>query len=118
MGTWADENSGWGYDGHLTDRWDNTGVVRPDQNPRGTSDRGEGEMNDALKPTKVKGQFSPGGPMPSITLKGVSIKGQSKVAYEEAAVAAQADAQSALSQEKVPRAYQGSVRTYFDDMKK
>ena len=56
--------------------------------------------------------------MPSITLKGVSIKGQSKVAYEEAAVAAQADAQSALSQEKVPRAYQGAVRDYFDDMKK
>jgi hypothetical protein len=118
VGTWADENAGWGYDGHQTDRWDNTGAVRPDQNPRGTSDRGEGELNDALKPTKVKGQFSPGGQMPSITLKGISIKGQSKVAYEEAAVAAQADAQSALSQEKVPRAYQGAVRDYFDDMKK
>ncbi len=118
VGTWADENSGWGYDGHMTDRWDNSGVVRPDQKPRGTSDRGDGELNDALKPTKVKGQFSPGGQMPSITLKGVSIKGQSKVAYEEAAVAAQADAQSALSQEKVPRAYQGAVRDYFDDMKK
>jgi hypothetical protein len=75
-------------------------------------------LNDALKPTKVKGQFSPGGQMPSITLKGVSIRGSSKVAYEEAAVAAQADAQSALSQEKVPRAYQGAVRDYFDDMKK
>jgi Mg-chelatase subunit ChlD len=33
---------------------------------RGT-DRGEGELSDALKPTKVKGQFSPGGQMPSIT---------------------------------------------------
>ncbi|MDB6023007.1 MAG: hypothetical protein JWQ04_2864, partial [Pedosphaera sp.] len=118
VGTWADENSGWGYNGQMTDRWDNTGQVRPDQAPKGTSDRGDGELNDALKPTKVKGQFSPGGQMPSITLKGVSIKGQSKVAYEEAAVAAQADAQSALSQEKVPRAYQGAVRDYFDDMKK
>lgn len=117
VGTWGDDNA-WGYNGQLTDRWDNTGAVRPDQNPRGVSDRGEGEMNDALKPTKVKGQFSPGGPMPSITLKGVSIKGQSKVQYEEAAVAAQQDAQSALSQEKVPRAYQGAVRDYFDDMKK
>jgi hypothetical protein len=56
--------------------------------------------------------------MPSITLKGVSIKGQSKVAYEESATAAQSDAQSALSQEKVPRAYQGAVRDYFDDLKK
>jgi hypothetical protein len=118
VGTWADENSGWGYDGHLTDRWDNTGQVRPDQAPRGVSDRGDGELSDALSPTKVKGQFSPGGQMPSITLKGVSIKGQSTVAFEESSVAAQADAQSALSQEKVPRAYQGAVRDYFDDFKK
>jgi hypothetical protein len=117
VGTWADENSGWGYNGQMTDRWDNSGIVRPDQKPRGVSDRGDGELNDALKPTKVKGQFSPGGQMPSITLKGVSIKGTSKVTYEEEAVAAQADAQSALSQEKVPRAYQGAVRDYFDDMK-
>jgi flavin-binding protein dodecin len=56
--------------------------------------------------------------MPSITLKGVSIKGASKVEYEAAAAAAQSDAQSALSQEKVPRAYQGAVRDYFDDLKK
>ena len=56
--------------------------------------------------------------MPSITLKGVSIKGQSKVAYEQSTVAAQQEAQSALSQEKVPRAYQGAVRDYFDDLKK
>ena len=56
--------------------------------------------------------------MPSITLKGVSIKGSSKVQYEESTTAAQADAQSALSQEKVPRAYQGAVKDYFDDLKK
>jgi hypothetical protein len=118
VGTWADENSGWGYDGRQTDHWDNTGAVRPDKDPKGIADRGDAQLNDALKPTKVKGQFSPGGQMPSITLKGVSIKGQSTVAYEEAAMAAQADAQSALSQEKVPRAYQGAVRDYFDDLKK
>ncbi len=56
--------------------------------------------------------------MPSITLKGVSIKGQSKIDYEASATAAQSDAQSALSQEKVPRAYQGTVKEYFDDLKK
>ena len=94
------------------------GIERPDQDPRGLTDRGQGELSDALRPTKVKGQFKPGGQMPSITLKGVSIKGQSKVAYEEAATAAQSDAQSALSQEKVPRAYQGAVKDYFDDLKK
>jgi hypothetical protein len=118
VGTWADENGGWMYDGQWNDKWDNSGVVRPDVDPRGITDRGEGELSDGLKPTKVKGQFSPGGQMPSITLKGVSIKGQSQVAYQEAAAAAQSDAESALSQEKVPRAYQGAVRDYFDDIKK
>jgi hypothetical protein len=84
---------------------------------RGISDRGEGEPADSLVPTKVRGQISPGGPMPSITLKGVSIKGQSKVDYQQAVTAAQSDAQSALSQEQVPRAYRGAVRDYFDDLK-
>jgi len=116
VGTWGDPNGQW--DGKWSDHWDNSGMSRPDQDPMGHTDRGESELSDALKPTKVKGQFKPGGQMPSITLKGVSIKGQSKVAYEEAATAAQSDAQSALSQEKVPRAYQGAVRDYFDDLKK
>jgi predicted nucleic acid-binding Zn-ribbon protein len=116
VGTWGDPNAQW--DGQWSDHWDNSGVNRPDQDPMGHTDRGEGELSDALKPTKVKGQFKPGGQMPSITLKGVSIKGQSKVAYEEAATTAQSDAQSALSQEKVPRAYQGAVKDYFDDLKK
>jgi flavin-binding protein dodecin len=116
VGTWADQDGGW--NGELTGGWDNSGVQRPDTDPRGLTDRGEGELSDALKPTKVKGQFSPGGQMPSITLKGISIKGTSKVAYEEAVATAQSDAQSALSQEKVPRAYQGAVKDYFDDLKK
>jgi hypothetical protein len=116
VGTWSDASGS--SDGQWTDRWDNSGIVRPDSDPRGHTDRGEGELNSALSPTKVKGQFSPGGQMPSITLKGVSIKGQSKIAYEEAAATAQSEAQSALSQEKVPRAYQGAVRDYFDDLKK
>ncbi len=75
-------------------------------------------LNEVLTPTKIGGQLSPGGSMPSITLKGVSIKGASKVQYEEAVAAAQADAQSALSQDRVPRAYQGAVREYFGDLRK
>jgi len=119
VGTWADENGGWGYDGQQSELTDNSAIKRPDMAARGLSDRGDGsDLNDALKPTQVKGQFSPGGQMPSITLKGVSIKGTSTVTLEEATVAAQQDAQSALSQEKVPRAYQGAVRDYFDDLKK
>ena len=118
VGTWADENGGWGYDGQQTELTDNSAMKRPDMAGKGLTDRGDGELSDALKPTQVKGQFSPGGQMPSITLKGVSIKGTSTVTLEEATVAAQQDAQSALSQEKVPRAYQGAVRDYFDDSKK
>jgi hypothetical protein len=97
--------------------WDNTGVQRPDTDPRGLTDRGDPQLADNLNPTKFKAQLIPGGPMPSITLKGVSIKGQSSVAYQQAAATAQSDAQSALNQDEVPRAYQGAVRNYFDDIK-
>jgi hypothetical protein len=85
---------------------------------KGLADRGDGDHNPALMPTKVRGQMSPGGSMPSITLKGVSIPGQSTIQFEEAAKSAQSDAQSALNQDQVPRAYRGAVRDYFDDLKK
>lgn len=116
VGTWADE-TGWLYYPEMKERWDNSGQVRPDINPRGLTDRGEGELADTLAPTKIKGQINPGGPMPSITLKGVSIKGQSKVGFSEAVNAAQSEAQSALNNDQVPKAYQGAVKNYFDDLK-
>lgn len=116
VGTWADEGSEW--NGDPTARWDNSDIARPDMDPRGVTDRGEGTLSDALKPTQAKGQFSPGAPMPSITLKGVSIRGTSKVQLEEATTAAQTDAQAALNQDKVPKAYQNQVKDYFDDLKK
>lgn len=119
VGTWADENTGWSfYTQNETKGWDNSGLERPDIEGRGITDRGDAERSDALIPTKVRGQISPGGPMPSITLKGLSIKGQSSVGYTEAVAAAQSDAQSAISQDQVPRAYRGAVRDYFDDLKK
>jgi hypothetical protein len=117
VGTWADD-SRWMDLNDIKDRWDNSGVVRPDTDARGVTDRGEGQLPDNLAATKIKGQLNPEGQMPSITLKGVSIKGVSKVDFQEMATAAQSDAQSALSQEQVPRAYQGAVRDYFDDLKK
>ncbi len=117
VGTWADDSRFLDLN-EIKDRWDNSGVVRPDMAARGLTDRGDAQLADSLLPTKVKGQMNPGGPMPSITLKGVSIKGQSKVDYTEMTTAAQTEAQAALSQEQVPRAYQGSVRDYFDDLKK
>jgi hypothetical protein len=116
VGTWADDE-GWAAMPENTGLWDNSGIERPDMDARGLSER-EQTLPDSLTPTKVKGQFQPGQQMPSITLRGVSIKGQSTVAVQEAITAAQSDAQSALSQEQVPRAYQGTVKSYFDDLKK
>lgn len=114
VGTWGDDSL-W-MDPEDSGLWDNTGIEQPDIDARGHTDRGEGEVSDALTPTRVKGQITPGTPMPSIQLRGVSIKGQSKVSYTEAVAAAQSDAQSALNQDEVPRAYQGAVKNYFDDL--
>ncbi len=116
VGTWAAD--GLADTAEMTGGWDNTGSERPNMKPRGFSDRGEGGPVEGMKPDRVKGSFSPGGPMPSVTLKGVSIRGQSRVALQEAAVAAQSEAESAVTQDRVPRAYQDSVRQYFDDLKK
>jgi hypothetical protein len=118
VGTWADE-TGWTYYPANVEQnpVDNSGIQRPDMDPRALTER-DASLSDALRPTKVKGQMAPGGQMPSITLKGVSIKGTSKVEFEQAATAAQSEAQSALNQDQVPRAYRGAVRDYFDDLKK
>jgi hypothetical protein len=117
VGTWADEY-GWTYfDAPQQAGWDNSNIQRPDMDSKGLTDRPT-DLNPNLMPDKVKGKMSPGGSMPSITLKGVSIKGASSVKFEEAATAAQQDAQSALNQDRVPRAYQNAVRDYFDDLKK
>ncbi len=116
VGTWKD-SSAWEQPDELTDLWDNSGSQRPDMAGKGHTQR-DPSLPDTLVPTKVKGQMQPGGAMPSITLKGLSIKGDSKVAYTEAVSAAQTEAQAALSQDQVPKAYRGAVRDYFDDLKK
>lgn len=118
VGTWAENDGADPFTGEISERWDNSGIEREDMDARGHTDRGPGSLNEGLQPTKVRGQFSPGANMPSVTLKGVSIRGQSTVEYQEASAAAQSEAQSALSQEKVPRAYQSAVKDYFDDLKK
>ncbi len=116
VGTWAEE--GMMYFPEQTELWDNTGIERPDMDGKGHTDRGDGQLAENLDPTKLKGRLNPGGPMPSVTLKGVSIRGTSKVEVEQAMAAAQSDARAALTDEKVPRAYRGAVKDYFDDVKK
>jgi hypothetical protein len=115
VGTWTDDDSQ--LYPKMSGLWDNSGLNRPDSDPRGLTDRGDPQLADNLAPTRLHGQITPGSPMPSITLKGVSIKGQSSVAYQEAVTTAQTDAKSALNQDQVPRAYQGAVKDYFDDLK-
>ena len=113
----------WGDDSyHLTpvdlaQQWDNSGFSRPGMDARGNTDRGPGKVQDDMVSTRIKGKINPKGSMPSFTLRGVSIKGSSKVQFQEAVTAAQSDARNALNQDKVPRAYRDSVRDYFDDLK-
>ena len=116
VGTWA-SSSAWSLPDQIDDLWDNSGVKRPDQAGKGQTDR-DSNLPQGLVPTKIKGSMQPGAAMPSVTIKGLSLKGTSKVTYSEAVAAAQVDAQAALSQDQVPKAYQNSVRDYFDDFKK
>ena len=116
VGTWTDDDAQ--LYPKMSGLWDNSGLNRPDRDPRGLTDRGDPQLAENLAPTKLHGQITPGSPMPSITLKDVSIKGRSSVAYQEAASTAQSDATKALNQDQVPRAYQGTVKDYFNDIKK
>ena len=117
VGTWGNDNYQLTPD-DLAQRWDNSGITRPDMSARGNTDRGDGKVPEDMVSTRVKGNINPKGPMPSITLRGVSIKGNSRVQFLEAASAAQSDARNALYQYKVPRVYRDSVGNYFDDLKK
>jgi hypothetical protein len=118
VGTWAENDGANEWDGQMSELNQDNGADSRNEEARGIADRGDGKMRDDLDPSKIPGKISPGGPMPSVTLKGVSITGSSKLQYEEALTAAQSDAQSAISQDKVPRAYKDKVRDYFDDVKK
>jgi hypothetical protein len=113
VGTWADED-GSNYLPQQSGGVDNSGVQRPDMDPRGISER-PADLSQNLLPDRVKGKLSPGESMPSITLKGLSIPGQSTIEFEATAAAAQAEAQNALNQDRVPRAYHEAVKGYFDD---
>ncbi len=115
-GTWAEED-GWLAYPEMSDLWLNPPESRPEMDPRSGLDRGEGELAENLSPTRIRGEIGPGSSMPSITLKGVSVQGMSTVQFQEAVLGAQEDAQNALSQERIPRAYRGAVRDYFDDLK-
>jgi DNA polymerase III gamma/tau subunit len=115
--TWAPQGSAYLFYPTMTEGSGQGLFQPPGTASQAPNQEGNGELAAAQNPTKLQGRINPDGPMPSITLKGVSIKGTSKVAVQEAMAAAQSDARAAISDEKVPRAYRGAVRDYFDDLK-
>ncbi len=110
VGTWPDQNGAPQY----TDRWDNSGISQADTAARGHTDRGEPIPPQGTQIMKVTGKMGSGGPMPGITLHGISIKGESNVKIQEAFSAASQEAENALTKETVPTAYQDAVKEYFD----
>lgn len=116
FGDWAEDDP-WRMPEEIAESWDNSGLSRADKTARGRSDR-EATLPDSLTPTRARGQFQPGKAMPGITVKGLNLRGESRVGYSEAVEAAQSEAQSALSEESIPKAYRNAVRDYFDDLKR
>jgi len=115
FGDWPDENNKQAPE--YSDSWDNSGLSRGEKDPKGVTDRGDPKVTDKVTPTKLHGQMQNAGPMPGITLKGVSIKGQSNVEMEQATTAAKQEAEDALNKEQIPKSYQGQVKEYFDSLK-
>jgi len=116
FGDWAEDDP-WRLPEEIAESWDNSGLSRADTASRGISDRSTSRP-ESLNPTRPRGQFQPGKAMPSISVKGLNLRGESRVGYSEAVKAAQSEAQSALSEESIPKAYRNAVRDYFDDLKR
>lgn len=116
FGDWAEDDP-WRMPDEIAESWDNSGQSRGDKSSRGRTYR-DTALPDSLAPTRPQGQFQPGKTMPSIAVKGLNLRGESRIGYSEAVEAAQSEAQSALSQESIPKAYRNAVRDYFDDLKR
>lgn len=117
VGTWAENDGANPWTGDNTGLWDNSGLERPDLDPRSTMGQAPDQLNPALRPTKQAGQFGPGGQMQAVPFK-ASIVGRSHVQVVPGSTASQTDAESASSLDKIPRAYQAPVKGYFDGMPK
>ena len=74
VGTWTDDDSQ--LYPKMSGLWDNTALDRKDTDPRGLTDRGDPNLADNLAPTKLHGQISPGGPMPSILSRASASRGK------------------------------------------
>jgi hypothetical protein len=116
VGTWGQEGGDWAYRDPGARSTDNSGVTRPELEARGLTDRGEATLSEGLIPTQVRGNMQQGRPMASMAIKGLNLRGKSQVNFTEALEAAQSEAANALNQDRVPRAYQDTVRDYFSEL--
>jgi len=66
---------------------------------------------------KLKGEIQKGRVVGSFFTDGKALRGEAKVAYQEAVEAAEADMARAMEQEEIPRPYEEYVREYFHSMK-
>jgi len=83
--------------------------------PEDMTDR-EVALPENMQRERVKGQFSQGGQMPSMSMKDVYIRGSSDVSFQAGAgVATQGEETSSQNQGRIPKAYQGVVRDYFGE---
>jgi len=74
------------------------------------------ETGVAPEASNVSGQMKQGRMLASMLTKGGQIKNESKVQYSEVVMDSKQRAKDALTDQKVPRAYEKSVREYFDSL--
>ena len=117
VGTWSDASMQMTEEA-ITKGWDNSGIKRPEMQPKGITDRKIGDLSSKLKPTRLQGKLQPGAPMPSVMIRGLNFRGESRVKIHQVVQSAQQEAQRALTEERIPRMYKETVRQYFENLQR
>lgn len=113
FGTWSDGSAP--LPQQKSQLYDQSGMSQKELEARGITDRGENFESIRFSPDQVKGDLSPGSAMPSIPLHGLHMKGQSKATYQEVIQVINDSEAGSVDQTKIPRFYQESVKSYFDE---
>lgn len=113
FGTWSDGTDP--LPAEKSQLVDQSGMTQQELESRGITEREESFEDERFTSEQIKGDLSPGSAMPSIPLHGLHIKGQSKVSYEEVMTEIQSSEAGTIDQTKIPRHYQESVKSYFDN---
>ena len=113
FGKWSDGSDP--LPAEKTELQDQSNMFQQDDEARGISDRDDSFEANRFSPDQIKGDISPGSSMPSMPLKGVHIKGQSKATFQEVIDQIQNSEAESVDQTRIPRAYQDAVKSYFDE---